>query len=549
MKRKTVICDPGKRVETPSPEQVRQYQEQRLNYIKMKREANEESVQKSYWAFEGHTTGREYIQKHPMFEEVDPICFYREIFRDGLEAKPADDEPFTYGAGDYCAIMSRHTGKYTEKTTKTGKKYQKAIFYKKNVYDDLDPIADAIDRFKKKKEYFDTFIAPVSFISNSACKKNARFLFAMVIEVDDLVKNENDGPSGIASLFYQIATGFLPIPSYVVSSSKENVHLYYILEEALPLYALNYRKLAAIRKQLENLIWNNTVTNSYEKKKVQHESVIQKFRVPGTSTKARDGEAAIAFKFGNGDPVTIEYLASFCTKLALSTKNVRKKPKFSYQQMLKAWPEWTERHFTKNGLPIPDANIKRKFTPNKRAMYDYFKTRVAMEVQAGNRYKAILCLASNAQKCQISYEELEKDALELLPILDERSVRQEDGSIKDGDHFTEDDVLGALEKYFSYDMRFWGTDAMRTKSSIDLPSSERKNNEQAFHLKLARAKQEEDCRKYGTDWRYHGGAPTKQATIQEWRKNNPAGRKADCIRETGFDKKTVYKWWGDDIVK
>lgn len=26
-------------------------------------------------------------------------------------------------------------------------------------------------------------------------------------------------------------------------------------------------------------------------------------------------------------------------------------------------------------------------------------------------------------------------------------------------------------------------------------------------------------------------------------KENPEGRKIDCIRETGLSKPTVYKWW------
>jgi len=31
----------------------------------------------------------------------------------------------------------------------------------------------------------------------------------------------------------------------------------------------------------------------------------------------------------------------------------------------------------------------------------------------------------------------------------------------------------------------------------------------------------------------------------------PEGKKADCIRDTGLDKKTVYKWWsvGEVIEK
>ena len=39
------------------------------------------------------------------------------------------------------------------------------------------------------------------------------------------------------------------------------------------------------------------------------------------------------------------------------------------------------------------------------------------------------------------------------------------------------------------------------------------------------------------------GRPDKQKIVEEWRKSHPDGKKADCIRDTGLDKKTVYKWW------
>ena len=32
-------------------------------------------------------------------------------------------------------------------------------------------------------------------------------------------------------------------------------------------------------------------------------------------------------------------------------------------------------------------------------------------------------------------------------------------------------------------------------------------------------------------------------TVREWQESHPAGKKADCIRETGLSKPTVYKWW------
>ena len=39
------------------------------------------------------------------------------------------------------------------------------------------------------------------------------------------------------------------------------------------------------------------------------------------------------------------------------------------------------------------------------------------------------------------------------------------------------------------------------------------------------------------------GRPTQEQTVREWRRFHPNGKKADCIRETGLSKPTVYKWW------
>lgn len=39
------------------------------------------------------------------------------------------------------------------------------------------------------------------------------------------------------------------------------------------------------------------------------------------------------------------------------------------------------------------------------------------------------------------------------------------------------------------------------------------------------------------------GSGTAQDKVLKWQKEHPNGKKADCIRETGLSKPTVYKWW------
>ena len=39
------------------------------------------------------------------------------------------------------------------------------------------------------------------------------------------------------------------------------------------------------------------------------------------------------------------------------------------------------------------------------------------------------------------------------------------------------------------------------------------------------------------------GRPSKEKDIITWRIQHPLGTKAECIKETGISKKTVYKYW------
>ena len=69
----------------------------------------------------------------------------------------------------------------------------------------------------------------------------------------------------------------------------------------------------------------------------------------------------------------------------------------------------------------------------------------------------------------------------------------------------------------------------------------RNGRKQEIHLERARAVQNIDYP--DGEWRNKDGRPEMSKIVEEWRKAHPDGRKADCIRETGLSKPTVYKWW------
>ncbi len=72
-------------------------------------------------------------------------------------------------------------------------------------------------------------IPPISFYGKSHTKENAHELFAVVMDVDYVGKQQ------LKNLLKQFGNGVQLRPTYLVSSGK-GVHLYYFLQEQVQLY-------------------------------------------------------------------------------------------------------------------------------------------------------------------------------------------------------------------------------------------------------------------------------------------------------------------------
>ena len=79
------------------------------------------------------------------------------------------------------------------------------------------------------------------------------------------------------------------------------------------------------------------------------------------------------------------------------------------------------------------------------------------------------------------------------------------------------------------------------KTNIPLQRTKRNGRKRAEHVKLMNYIRDEINN--NKNWRDGNGRKPKADIVKEWRLAHPEGRKADCIRDTGLDKKTVYKWW------
>lgn len=427
-----------------------------------------------------------------LFEEVHYMDFYRDIFPEG-----SFEERGEYEDGKYNGIAIA-----IEKGSKRAKRM--------TITDDLDTIADmaGANAF--------CLMSPISYAGKSRKSSNARFMYALAIDLDGMTERKhwdffmeqiNRGHEML-----QFVWG-LPRPTYLVSSGS-GIHIYYVFKQPIPMFKNIVEELEKLKRRLTWQAWTQGASSLHDK--VQYESLFQGFRVVGTITK--DGGRCRAFSVG--EKVTVEYLNKFVPEDHRAVSFVYKSD-LRLEDAKKKYPEWYQRR-------IVEKHPRNTWTC-KKAVYDWWIRKLKEGAEQGHRYWCIMTLATYAQKCGVPRETLEEDAYGLIPFMNTK-----------GDEFTEDDVMHALEAYTdSY--ATYPIDTIVWRTGIQIEKNKRNFRKQALHLERARAVQNIDypC----GEWRNKEGRPDKLSVVTEWRSEHPEGTKAECIRETGLSKPTVYRWW------
>ncbi len=430
-----------------------------------------------------------------LYEEVSYTDFYRDIFPVG-----SFEQRGVYEDGKYngIAVAIEQGGKRTKRLTVT---------------DDLEAIDDmaASDDF--------CLMSPISYAGKSRRSSNARFMYALAIDLDGLetlkqweffVEQVERGHEMLRFVWG------IPRPTYLISSGT-GIHIYYVFERPVPMFRNIVEQLEKLKKRLTWQAWTQGASSLHDK--VQYESLFQGFRVVGTITKT--GGRCRAFSVGG--KVTVEYLNKFVPE-EYRTQD------FVYQSDLRLadakekYPEWYQRR-------VVEKRPKKSWTC-KKALYDWWIRKLLGGAEQGHRYWCIMTLATYAQKCGVPRETLEEDAYGLIPFMNTK-----------GDEFTEDDVLHALEAY-SDSYITYPIDTIVVRTGIPIEKNRRNGRKQADHIKLMNFIREEV--NGNKNWRKGNGRPTAERTVLEWRQQHPEGRKVDCIRETGLTKPTVYKWWNQE---
>ena len=457
------------------------------------------------------------------FDEVEPREFYRGIFPSGSFQRRGEYRGPGTDAWGYNGILVSVTNR---------KKADGSPFIKRyTVTDDLE----VIDQVGRTDDF--CLMSPISYVGLERTAANARYFYAFAVDLDRL-RIKDGQPLGLINLWERHIEllGRIPKPTYIVSSGT-GLHLYYVLTEPVALYREAARLLQDIKRDLTTIIWDDTIVDITSVQDIQQEGIYQGFRVPGTITKRGDRARA----FLTGDKVKLEDLAEFTsffrTDRARNEKkivNIKKKP-LTLAKAKELYPEWYERRI--------EREEPRAVWHTSRRVYEWWKVQIRRGAVVGHRYYCIMMLAIYARKCSmydpkhnpdpVTREELERDAFGFLDFMEGKTDSEDN-------HFTEGDILDALEayddKWITYPRR-----SIEYKSGIRINANRRNGRKQAEHIKRITTLRDMDYP--DGSWRDGNGRKPKREIVQEWRLLHPDGRKADCIRETGLSKPTVYKWW------
>ena len=362
-----------------------------------------------------------------------------------------------------------------------------------------------------------SLINGLSYFGRKNTQEHASKMYALIFDYDGVDENHLDNfLHGAFSKEYFI----YPIPNYMVLSGH-GLHLYYVFEEPIPLFPNIKLQLKALKYALTERMWNDYT--STEKIK-QFQGINQGFRPIGGKTKI-EGVRSRAFMLHN-HPFCLEQLNRYVPEESrIDESKLWRESKMTLEEAKKKYPEWYQ-------SKVLNKEDRRTWT-TKRDLYDWWKRQIHEGATFHHRYFNIMCLAIYAIKAGIEYEELERDALELIPFLDDINKKEP---------FTEKDVYSALE---CYDLRYktFPIDDIAKISAIPIEKNKRNGRKQKQHCEVMRAIQ--NVTDPEGKWRNRSGAPTKRDMILFWQTEHPEGTKADCIRDLGLSKPTVYKWWQD----
>lgn len=448
---------------------------------------------------------KEVLLRERGFREASPYEFYREMFPKGsLQGEQGD------GKGNVIATQIRPSGRGRTKQW--------------IVDDSLKMLEKVIgDEFG--------LVPPIAFYGKTHRKQNAHELYAVAIDIDYV------GEQQLKNLLKQFGNGVQLRPTYLVSSGK-GVHVYYFLQEPVQLYHNLESALSKLKEAFIRRLWNDT--SSLKPDAPDITGIYQGFRCVGSQSKLGAEYPVRAFKLSE-NRYTLEDIKASIPDCKIDLSVLYKKPlpeckkTIPIEKAKELYPQWYQERIVE-GKP----KKKATWTCNV-ALYEWWKSKIMNNVKVGGRYFSIMALCAYGLKCGIPDAQIKKDAYSFLDHLE--SLTDDENN-----HFTREDVKDAL-KALKADHKLLSTMASREwiekQTKVQIPPRKRRKKplkrDDGTAFQAARMLQ--NLQDPDGEWRNKDGRPDKAAIVKQWRLENPEGRKADCVRDTALDKKTVYKWW------
>lgn len=355
-------------------------------------------------------------------------------------------------------------------------------------------ITDDLDTLQELQDTDFTIMSPISYFGKRRCGKNARYLYAMVFDLDGV------GMPQLRDTLHQMNKDILPKATFVVNSGT-GLHLYYVLDEPVPMYLQNQKYLKEMKYALTRQIWNRFTSTI---KEPQMQGIMQGFRVIGSGSKLGREFPVVAFRYGGR--VRLEDLMVFIPDTngeRQKVQGIMMKSRLSLDEAKEKYPDWYERRVVRHE--------RRDRWTVKRDLYDWWLRRIGIEIRVGHRFYGIMTLAIYAKKCGIDEDELRRDAFSLLRSYDEMSEDEIN-------RFTQDDIVCALEM-FNEDYVTFPRDDIAKLSGLTMPVNKRNWRKQDQHLELIRGIR--DLKGKMGEAVSGGGRPEKRGQIFEYMRSHP----------------------------
>lgn len=383
-------------------------------------------------------------------------------------------------------------------------------------------ITDGLEQLDSLTRRDFVITAPIGYSGISRKASNARWLFALTLDIDYV------NLEGVKYLLHLADVGFIPRPTFLVNSGN-GVHLYFVFDEPVPMYKQYQAELKKLKIGLVEKCWNEKT--SYKVDRRETLGLVQGFRMVGSASKIGGGKVLTAYQIG--ERVSINYLNEFVGekfRANLSGEECCDKEdsgKMPIKEAAARFPEWYERVVVK-GEPAGRWVVKRD-------LYDWWKKQLeSSAVVIGHRYWCCFCLCIYANKCLIDEEELLKD-------LSYFQKRFNDLSIDGREPFTREEALKCLAAYDDDYVRI-PRDTMSLISGIPMVANKRNYQNQRDHLEEARAIRDIRQKRKGTTWNYKGGRPTKRSLVLEYMKEHPHAKQCEVAEALNINRQTAAKW-------